>query len=236
MRAGRRRVRLLLAVVPARDRGRAGVDPQVPGIYDTREVFAPSISLLPIPDIKLTFGASFQTLAMQYPAPHDQAAHAFTFAAQYRREVRPRHGVRHTIGADYIVRDATADARERLPLHPAVRERATTRWHAAASTFGFHFQGGHISGAAAALRALLDRQHDDAARLGQVRRRPARRHAARSTGRSSTATARSSCSTTSARCGTAEQAADVETQRRDRAGVEERLLHVARGPAAGTTA
>jgi hypothetical protein len=56
--------------------------PLVPGIYRTREVFSPSVSVLPIPEIKLTFGASFETLEMQYPASYDQAAHAVTFGAQ----------------------------------------------------------------------------------------------------------------------------------------------------------
>jgi hypothetical protein len=121
------------------------LEPQVPGIYRTRENFAPSISFLPIPDIKLTFGASFQTLEMQYPAPYDQAANAFTFGAQLRHEVRPRHGLRHAIGADYTVRAATSSLESDLVY--------TRQWVASDYTitvgrqlFGFHFQGGHTSG------------------------------------------------------------------------------------------
>jgi len=121
------------------------LSPEVPGIYRTRENFAPSISVLPIPDIKVTFGASFQTLEMQYPAPNDQAANAFTFNVQFRHVVRPLRGLRHSISADYAVRDATS-ALESDFLY-------TRQWVASDYTlrmgrqlFGFHFQGGYISG------------------------------------------------------------------------------------------
>jgi hypothetical protein len=121
-------------------------NPQVPGIYRARENFAPSFSVLPIPDIKVTFGASFQTVEMQYPVPHDQAANAFTFAAQFRREVRPKRGVRHTIGADYSVRKATdgieSDFIYTRQLVAADYTVSVGRHH----VFGGRFQGGHISG------------------------------------------------------------------------------------------
>jgi len=115
------------------------------GIYRSREVFAPSISVLPIPDIKVSFGASFQTLQMQYPVPFDQAAHAFTLGVQFRKEMRPHRGLRHSIGADYALRDAN-DSLETDFLY-------TRHWVAAHYTlgvrrqaFGFHFRGGRASG------------------------------------------------------------------------------------------
>jgi hypothetical protein len=121
--------------------------PIVPGTYDTREVFAPSISLLPIPDLKVTFGASFQTLGMQHPAHVHQAAHAFTFGVQYRKEVRPRRGLRHTVSADYSVRDATRRLEsDFLYRRHWVAGDYTLR--VARNQFAFHFEGGHISGAA----------------------------------------------------------------------------------------
>jgi hypothetical protein len=120
--------------------------PWVPGIYRTRELFAPSVSVLPIPDIKVTFGASFETLQMQYPTLHDEAANAFTFGVRFRRTVRPHRGLRHEIGADYEVRDATTSLESDLLY--------TRQWVAGDYTlgvgrqsFGFHFQGGHTSGA-----------------------------------------------------------------------------------------
>jgi hypothetical protein len=122
------------------------VNPQVPGIYRTRENFSPSISFLPIPDIKLTFGASFQTLEMQYPVPHDQTANAFTFAAQFRREIRPTRGVRHAIGADYTVRQATTGIESDFVY---TRQLVTADYTASVGPhhqFGGRFEGGHISG------------------------------------------------------------------------------------------
>jgi hypothetical protein len=117
----------------------------VPGTYETREVFSPSISVLPIPDLKVTFGASFQTLGMEAPVPFDQAAHAFTLGVQYRRQVRRSHRLRHWIGADYTVRDASRTLESDFLY--------TRHWVAADYTlgirrqeFGFHFQGGHADG------------------------------------------------------------------------------------------
>ena len=119
--------------------------PWVPGVYRVREVFSPSVSFLPIPDIKVTFGASFQTLDMQYPAPDEQAAHAYTFGVQFRRQEGSRRGLRHKIGADYSLRKASPSLESDFLY---TRQLATadytlsTRRH----LFGFHFQGGHASG------------------------------------------------------------------------------------------
>ena len=120
--------------------------PGVPGTYDTREVFSPSISFLPIPDIKLTFGASFQTLAMEFPVLHDEAAHAFTFGAQFRRTAGSRHGLRHAIAADYLVRDATATLESDF-LYTRQFVSADYTLGTRRQAFMFRFEGGHISGA-----------------------------------------------------------------------------------------
>jgi len=119
--------------------------PSVPGTYDTREVFSPSISFLPIPDIKLTFGASFQTLGMDAPPSPHLAAHAFTFAAQFRRTAGSRHGLRHAIAADYLVREATTTLEsDFLYTRQFVSGDYTlgTRHQA----FEIRFQGGHLDG------------------------------------------------------------------------------------------
>jgi hypothetical protein len=121
-------------------------NPQVPGIYRSRENFAPSVSVLPIPDVKLTFGASFQTLEMQYPAPYDQAAHAFTFNAQFRHEARPSRRVRHRVSADYAVRKATATLESDFLYTRQLVSGDYTVGVGRHHVFGFHFQGGHTSG------------------------------------------------------------------------------------------
>jgi hypothetical protein len=121
--------------------------PEVPGIYRTREVFSPSISVLPVADVRLTFGASFQTLEMQYPLPSDQAAHAFTFDAQYRRHLRPRHGLRHSIAADYGFRDASRHLESDF-LYRRQRAGGDYTLGIEHHEFAFHFEGGHLSGVA----------------------------------------------------------------------------------------
>ena len=121
--------------------------PDVPGIYRTRETFAPSVSVIPVPDLKLTVGPSFQTLQFDSPTPHAAAAHAFTADVQFRRQVRPRRGLRHTIAADYGLRDAT----------PTLGSDFVYTRHLVAAHYtltvgrqmvGAHFQAGHLGGQA----------------------------------------------------------------------------------------
>jgi outer membrane translocation and assembly module TamA len=119
--------------------------PWVPGTYDTREVFAPSVSFLPIPDIKFTFGASFQTLAMESPTLHDMAAHSFTFGAQLRRKAGSRHGFRHSIAADYSLRDASQTLESDF-LYTRQFVSADYTLGTRRQAFMFRFEGGHISG------------------------------------------------------------------------------------------
>jgi hypothetical protein len=121
------------------------LDPSVPGIYRIREVFSPSVSFLPIPDIKVTFGASFQTLEMQYPTPNEQAAHAYTFGVQFRREEGSRRGLRHKIGADYSLRTATSSLESDF-IYTRQLVAADYTLRTRHQLFGFHFQGGHASG------------------------------------------------------------------------------------------
>jgi hypothetical protein len=121
--------------------------PDVPGIYRTREVFAPSVSVIPIPEVKLTAGASFQTLTFQYPEPNDRAAHAFTFDLQFRQRVRTQGGFRHTFRADYGLRYATSSLGS---------DFLYTRHHVSGDytvsigrhLLGFHGQAGDVSGRA----------------------------------------------------------------------------------------
>jgi hypothetical protein len=119
--------------------------PWVPGTYDTREVFAPSVSFLPIPDIKLTFGASFQTLGMEDPAESHQAAHSFLFGAKLRHARGSRHGWRHTIAADYSVRDANETIESDF-LYTRQFVSADYTVGTRRQAFMFRFEGGHISG------------------------------------------------------------------------------------------
>ncbi len=104
------------------------------------------MSFLPIPDIKLTFGASFQTLAMESPALHNMAAHSFTFAAQFRRKQGSRPGIRHSIAADYLVREATTTLESDF-LYTRQFVSADYTLSVRRQAFMFRFQGGHADGA-----------------------------------------------------------------------------------------
>lgn len=124
------------------------LNPLVPGVYRTREVFEPSVSVLPLGDnVKVTFGASFQTLAMQYPVLQDQAANSFTFDVRFRRQVRPSHRVTHAIEADYSVRNASTSLESDFLY---TRQLVSARYEATVGRngFDFRFQAGHLDGAA----------------------------------------------------------------------------------------
>ncbi len=76
---------------------------------------------------------------------HDQAAHAFTFGAQFRRKIGRRHGLRHSIAADYLVREA-AETLESDFLYTRQFVGADYTLSTRRQDFMFRFQGGHIDG------------------------------------------------------------------------------------------
>jgi hypothetical protein len=82
-------------------------DSLVSPLYGKRRSFVPSVSLLPIPQVKLTFGTSLETLEMFEPSPGTERAYAFFGDVQLRHRWRDGAGLRHTIGADYDVRNAS---------------------------------------------------------------------------------------------------------------------------------
>ena len=123
------------------------LSPDVPGAYRTREDFAPSVSVLPVNGVKVTFGLSLQNLGFDLPTPHTGHAFAFTADAQAQRKVTSRGGYRHAISAAYSLRRAT----------PALESDFVYTRHLVAGDYsltkrrhGFVFQGrlGTIEGAA----------------------------------------------------------------------------------------
>jgi hypothetical protein len=121
--------------------------PEVPGVYRTRQNFAPSLSLLPIPDLKVSFGVSFQRFQTQYPAVHTQNAYAGTGEVQFRRVIRTTAGIRQDISAAYGLRTATRalDSEFVYSRHFWTAGYSLTQNR---HTFGVQFQGGIISGTA----------------------------------------------------------------------------------------
>jgi hypothetical protein len=121
--------------------------PEIPGIYRTRQNFAPSVSVLPLPAVKLTFGTSFQNLGFDGPAPYTRHAYAVTFDAQVRQVVRSASGVGQAFGADYGLRAATRTLESDFVYtrHVVSGDYTLTKDR---HGFGAHVDGGYINGPA----------------------------------------------------------------------------------------
>ncbi len=117
----------------------------VPGIYRWRQNFAPSLSLLPTRDLKLSVGTSFERLQIQYPVTHTQTAYAGTAELQYRHDVESAGGVRQHFKAFYSLRTATRvlDSDFVYTRHLWTADYTISKGR---NLFGTHFQGGYISG------------------------------------------------------------------------------------------
>jgi hypothetical protein len=81
--------------------------PDVPGIYRTRQNFAPSISFHPLSDLTFRTGVSFQRLQIQYPAIHTLTAYAGTADVEYNKKVLSKGGYEHNFRGSYSLRTAT---------------------------------------------------------------------------------------------------------------------------------
>jgi hypothetical protein len=121
--------------------------PDVPGLYRTRDNFAPSVSVIPLPDVKITFGGSFETLHSLYPPPDSQAAHAVTLDVQIRHHVKTANGLRYDFRADYGLRRATTALGSDYEYwrHSVATRLAVSKGH---HLFGADFQAGTITGTA----------------------------------------------------------------------------------------
>ena len=80
--------------------------PAVPGIYRTRQDFAPSVTLALIEPLTITVGTSFQRFQKQFPAAHTEAANAVTTTLRYSRRMEDAQGNKHEFAAGYSLRAA----------------------------------------------------------------------------------------------------------------------------------
>jgi len=88
-------------------RAALALSPDVPGVYRTRQDFAPSVSVLPLNGVKFTVGLSLQNLDLDVPTPRTEHAFAFTADAQAQGKIVAAGGYRHAISAAYSLRRAT---------------------------------------------------------------------------------------------------------------------------------
>jgi hypothetical protein len=119
--------------------------PEVPGIYRTRQNFAPSLSLIPLRDLKLSVGASFQQVQTQYPAIHTQAAYAGTADLQFHHDAEGKNRLRQHFSAHYSLRTATRVLESDF-LYTRHLWTADYTISKRRNLFGAHFQGGLITG------------------------------------------------------------------------------------------
>ena len=121
--------------------------PDVPGIYRWRQNFAPSLSLYPTRDWKLSVGTSFQRFQMQYPSTRTETAYAGTADIEYRHSARSENGYRQNLSASYGLRTATRalDSEYVYTRHSITANYALAKGR---NLFAAHFQGGTITGTA----------------------------------------------------------------------------------------
>jgi hypothetical protein len=123
------------------------VTPGIPGIYRTRQDFAPSLSLIPFRDLKLTVGTSFQRFQTQYPVTHTQTAYAGTADVQFRHRTQSKSGFRNNISASYSLRTATRVLQSDF-VYTRHYFSADYTISKGKNVFGAHFRGGLITGSA----------------------------------------------------------------------------------------
>jgi len=121
--------------------------PEVPGVYRWRQNFAPSLSLIPFRDLKLSVGTSFERFETQYPTPHTEVAYAGTADIQYHRRAGSGRSYRQDFRAGYSLRTATRILESDFVYtrHFATADYTLSKGK---NLFGAHFQGGFLIGRA----------------------------------------------------------------------------------------
>ncbi len=119
--------------------------PEVPGIYRTRQDFAPTATVVLAEPLTLSMGASFQRFQVQYPAAHTEAANAVTSTLRYAQRLEDSRGDKHDVEAGYSLRAATRtfDTDYVYARHLA---KAGYSYRRNRQRLALGFQGGQISG------------------------------------------------------------------------------------------
>jgi hypothetical protein len=127
--------------------GAAAASSDVPDIYRTRKVFAPGVSVIPLPGLTLSAGLSFQGLGVALPTVHTVTAYAVTADALFRRRFHGDNGMVHSIAAEYGLRAGTRALESDLAY---TRHLASANYTLSLGrqVFGAHARVGHIDGPA----------------------------------------------------------------------------------------
>jgi len=82
-------------------------NPDVPGVYRTRQEFAPAVTFVLAEPLTLSAGASFQRFQTQFPAAHTESANAVTTTLRFARRLEDSRADKHDVTAGYTLRAAT---------------------------------------------------------------------------------------------------------------------------------
>jgi hypothetical protein len=121
--------------------------PQVPGIYRTRQDFAPTLTLVLAEPLTLSAGMSFQRFQKQYPAAHTEAANAVTTTLRYARRIEDANGNKHEVEAGYSLRAATKTI-ESDYVYSRHELEAGYKYRWGHNEVAAKFQGGRLNGTA----------------------------------------------------------------------------------------
>ncbi|HSB13478.1 MAG TPA: BamA/TamA family outer membrane protein [Bryobacteraceae bacterium] len=119
----------------------------VPGVYRTRQDFAPSATFVLAEPLTLTVGTSFQRFQTQFPAARTESANAVTTTLRLARRLEDSRGDKHDVEAGYSLRAATKilDTDFAYARHQVEAGYTFTR---DAHRLGARFEAGRISGTA----------------------------------------------------------------------------------------
>jgi len=117
----------------------------VPGIYRSRQDFAPAVTVVLAEPLTLTIGASFQRFQKQFPAAHTEAANAVTTTLRYVRRMEDSEGNKHELEAGYNLRAAakTLESDYAYSRHQVDAGYTYRRGH---NEVALTFVAGHVSG------------------------------------------------------------------------------------------
>ncbi len=81
--------------------------PDVPGVYRTRQEFAPTVSFVIAEPLTLSVGTSFQRFETQFPAARTESANALMTTLRLSERFADSRGDNHEVDAGYSLRAAT---------------------------------------------------------------------------------------------------------------------------------
>lgn len=121
--------------------------PDVPGVYRTRQDFAPAVTFVLAEPLTLSIGTSFQRFQTQFPAARTESANAVTTTLRLARQLEDSRGDKHDVEAGYSLRAATKvlDTDFVYARHQVEAGYTYTR---DAHRLGVHVEAGRISGTA----------------------------------------------------------------------------------------